>query len=151
MFIPSAIYEYELLQILLALLFISAVAIWTTRGESVLPHKVGHAPGFAHGIVQTTQRWGKIIKPELFHQRTDTALGESSLVAATIHIFVKLHVPRVWVTVSRFECSGGFHSSNIFFGKLVFPALAAKPFHGLCHHGIGVINGQPFHIRTFWH
>ncbi len=45
----------------LKLLFIPAVAVWAAGGESVLPHKVGHAAGFAHGVVQTAQRGSEVI------------------------------------------------------------------------------------------
>ena len=76
-----------------ALLFIPAVAVWAAGGEGVLPHKVGHAAGFAHGVVQVAQGGGQIVQPQLFHQHTDTAFGEASLVAAVIGIFVKLHIP----------------------------------------------------------
>src|SRR5699024_8507297 len=45
-----------------ALLFIPAVAVWAAGGESVLPHKVGHAARLAHGVVQTAQGGGQIVQ-----------------------------------------------------------------------------------------
>ena len=44
-----------------ALLFIPAVAVWTAGSKSVLPHKVGHAASFTHGVVQTAQRGSEVI------------------------------------------------------------------------------------------
>ncbi len=63
-----------------ALLFISAVAVWAAGGESVLPHKVSRAARLAHGVVEMAQGRGEVIKTELFHQHTDTAFGEASIV-----------------------------------------------------------------------
>ena len=40
----------------LPFLFVPAVAVWSAGGDGVLPHKVRHAAGFAHGVVQTAQR-----------------------------------------------------------------------------------------------
>ena len=51
------------------------------------------AAGFAHGVVQVAQGGGQIVQPQLFHQHTDAAFGEASLVAAVIGIFVKHHIP----------------------------------------------------------
>ena len=45
----------------LKLLFISAVAVRSAGGESVLPHKVSCAARLAHGVVQTAQRGSEVI------------------------------------------------------------------------------------------
>ena len=43
--------------------FIPAVTVWAAGGESVLPHKVSLAAGFAHGVVQTAQRPSAMAAP----------------------------------------------------------------------------------------
>lgn len=53
--------------------------------------------------------------------------------------------------IGSLACSGGFHAGDGSFGELAFSAPAAKPFHWFCHHGIGIIDRQPLHIRTFRH
>ena len=131
-----------------SLLFIPAVAVRSAGSESVLPHKVSRAARFAHRVVQTAQRRSEFIKPQLFHQHTDAAFGEASFVSATVGIFVKLHVPRIWVAVGGSQRGGGFHTGNVLFGEFALSALAAEPFHRLCHHGFCIILRQSLHIRA---
>ena len=133
------------------LLFISAVAVRAAESKSVLPHKVSRAARLAHGVVQTAQRGSEVIQPQLFHQHTDAAFGEASLVAAVVGVFVKLHIPRVGVAVSGSQRGGGFHTGNVLFGEFALSALAAEPFHRLCHHGFCIILRQPIHIRALRH
>src|SRR5699024_5357907 len=67
-----------------ALLLIPAVEVSAAGREGVVQHKVGHAAGFAHRVVQVAQGGGQIVQPQLFHHHTDTAFGEASLVAAAV-------------------------------------------------------------------
>ena len=53
--------KHRALLLFIFLLFIPAVAVWAAGGEGVLPYKVGHAAGFAHGVVQTAQRGSEVI------------------------------------------------------------------------------------------
>ena len=132
-------------------LFVPAVAVGSAGGKGVLPHKICHTACFAHGVVQMAQGRGQVVQPQLLHQHTDAAFGEASLVAAAVGIFVKLHIPRVGVAVSGSQRGGGFHTGNVLFGEFALSALAAKPFHGLCHHGFCIILRQPLHIRALRH
>ena len=132
-------------------LFVPAVAVGPAGGKGVLPHKVSRAACFAHGVVQMAQGGSQVVQPQFFHQHADAAFGEASLIAAAVRIFVKLHVPRIWVAVGGFQGCGGLHAVNVLFGKFTLSTLAAEPFHGLCHHGIGVVDRQPFHVRALRH
>lgn len=69
----------------LAALLIAAVAIWA-GGERILPHEVRRAARLAHRIVQMAHGGRQVIKPQLLHQRTDAALREARLIAASVGI-----------------------------------------------------------------
>ena len=70
----------------LAALLIAAVAIWAAGGERILPHEVRRAARLAHRIVQMAHGGRQVIKPQLLHQRTDAALREARLIAASVGI-----------------------------------------------------------------
>ena len=70
----------------LAALLIAAVAIWAAGGERILPHEVRRAARLAHRIVQMAHSERPVIKPQLLHQRTDAALREARLIAASVGI-----------------------------------------------------------------
>ena len=103
---------------ILRFLFISAVAVRAAGGQRVLPHKVRHAAGLAHGVVQMAHGRREIVKSQLPHKRADAALRKPPFVAAAVRVFDKVHVPRVGVAVGRLSGGGGFHSGNILGCKL---------------------------------
>lgn len=132
-------------------LFVPAVTVGSAGGKGVLPRKIRHAARFAHGVVQTAQGGGQVVQPQFFHQHADAAFGESSLVAAAVRVFVKLHVPRVGVAVGGIQSGGDFHGGDILCGKLAFSALAAEPLHQRRHLGVLIVYRQRLCIRPLRH
>ena len=98
----------------------------------------------AHGRSQ-------VVQPQLAHQGADAAFGEPALIAAAVGVFDEVHVPGIGVAVGGLQRGGGLHGGNILAGELALSALAAEPFHGLCHHGFGVVVRQALHIRALGH
>lgn len=128
------------------LFLIAAVAVRAAGGKGVLPHRICRAAGLAHRIIQVAQGGREVIQAKLLHQRTDAALGEATLTAAAVGVFVKLHVPREGVPGCRL-----LHRGDVLFREFGLPALSAKPAHRLCHHGLGVVLRQRLQRRAIRH
>ena len=132
-------------------LFVPAVAVGSTGGKGVLPHKICHAARFAHGVVQMAQGGGQVVQTQFLHQHADAAFCKASLVAAAVRVFVKLHVPRIGIAVGGFQSGGCLHSGNILWGKFAFSALAAEPLHQRRHLSVLIVYRQRLCIRPLRH
>ena len=93
----------------------------------------------------------QVIQAGLFHQLTDAAAGEASLVAAAVRVFIIAHVPRIGIPVGGLQLFGLFHALNIRGRKLLFSTFAAEPPHRRRHHGRGVVVRQRLHVRPLRH
>lgn len=136
---------------ILRFLFISTVAVRAAGGECILPHKICRTACLCHCVIQMTHCRREVVQSQFTHQRTDAALGKAPLIAASVGVFDKIHVPGIRVAVCGFQCCGGLHHRNIFFAELALTAHAAKPPHRNGHHRFGIIVRQALHLRPLRH
>ena len=97
---------------ILRFLFISTVAVRTAGGECILPHKICRTACLCHRVIQMTHCRREVVQSQLAHQRTDAALGKASLLAASVGVFDKIHVPGIRVAVCGFQCCRNCHGQR---------------------------------------